>query len=388
MKILFTGDLVIQDDISIDYEKDLSDLFSKQDYVITNFEGALLTESSSPILKAGPHVSNSLNAVNLMKDLHINIAGLSNNHIMDFGANSLAFTIDKLRSEKIIVLGACTDNSNIYSPITLNIGSEKIALLNASQAEFGVKKDSTVSKGYAWINSPLFKESLIKALETHNKVILYLHAGLEDQIIPLPEWKNVYNEFARLINGKGIIVACHPHIIQGYEIYNNTPIYYSLGNFCFPKNASNKEWNRGICVEYDTLKEVSSIIPIKLEGNTLYIDKSNEILDDFDLRSSYLNNNSTLITMANQISKQTWDLYYKSYYCNLYPVSEMESFSIKYILKYLLKRIISKIIKKQQIKKEYKFDETMLLHNIQIESHRFCVERYLYNLNSKENNFV
>ena len=33
------------------------------------------------------------------------------------------------------------------------------------------------------------------------------------------------------------------------------------------------------------------------------------------------------------------------------------------------------------------FDETMLLHNIQIESHRWCVERYLYNQNAKENSF-
>ena len=31
-------------------------------------------------------------------------------------------------------------------------------------------------------------------------------------------------------------------------------------------------------------------------------------------------------------------------------------------------------------------DETMLLHNIQIESHRWCVERYLYNKNLLENN--
>lgn len=30
-------------------------------------------------------------------------------------------------------------------------------------------------------------------------------------------------------------------------------------------------------------------------------------------------------------------------------------------------------------------DQTMLLHNLQIESHRYCVERYLYNCNIKQN---
>ena len=56
------------------------------------------------------------------------------------------------------------------------------------------------------------------------------------------------------------------------------------------------------------------------------------------------------------------------------------------MIPHTLKQIIKKIIKNIFHQKNYSFDETMLLHNIQIESHRWCVERYLYNKNCKDNN--
>ena len=53
-----------------------------------------------------------------------------------------------------------------------------------------------------------------------------------------------------------------------------------------------------------------------------------------------------------------------------------------------ISHIIKNKIKKYLIgKTELGLNETMLLHNIQIESHRWCVERYLYNKNCENNNF-
>ena len=56
-----------------------------------------------------------------------------------------------------------------------------------------------------------------------------LHWGKEGEFYPF-SWQV---QLARKLvdNGAAIIVGHHPHVIQGYEVYNGALIAYSLGNF-------------------------------------------------------------------------------------------------------------------------------------------------------------
>jgi len=48
-------------------------------------------------------------------------------------------------------------------------------------------------------------------------------------------------------SGAHAVVGHHTHIISGYEVYNDAPIFYSLGNFCFDwEGLRNMEWNNGM----------------------------------------------------------------------------------------------------------------------------------------------
>lgn len=86
MKILFTGDLVINKpypDSHID--KEIKNLFSNSDYNIVNLE-APVTESTSKILKTGPHLkSDKKSTIDILKNLNINLCTLANNHVLDYG---------------------------------------------------------------------------------------------------------------------------------------------------------------------------------------------------------------------------------------------------------------------------------------------------------------
>lgn len=63
---------------------------------------------------------------------------------------------------------------------------------------------------------------------------------------PLPEWRNVYRHFIDL--GADAVIASHPHVPQGWEMYKGRLIAYSLGNFCFQKAKKvPKHWNEGLC---------------------------------------------------------------------------------------------------------------------------------------------
>lgn len=389
MQILFCGDIVI-DETHLNISNNLLKIFSEVDYRICNFEGPLVKEGSKKILKAGPHVFNYSKSVEFLKSLNINCAALANNHMLDYGKDALDNTIALLNSNKIITVGAGHSFEQVYKPLIIESNGERICIQNACQAEFGVVKSRKFDVGYAWCNSLAFRETLKQQLTKCDKVVIFVHAGKEDDIVPLPEIKLLYHDFADVIQGRGAVIATHPHIVQGFEIYNNTPIFYSLGNFAFYKEElkDNIEWNRSILVKYDTKANETDIIPVSIHNNLIDIDNSAEFKSDIEDRCAFVKDDEKLNSLADKIAEKSWNDFYKSYYSNLIKRQNIEDYSGKQLLKVIVKKLLNKIFKMNlNISDAQTFDETMLLHNIQIESHRWCVERYLYNQNAKENSF-
>jgi hypothetical protein len=87
-----------------------------------------------------------------------------------------------------------------------------------------------------------------EAKSTSDKVILIHHGGHEMYQLPSPRMKKVFRFFIDC--GADVVVNHHTHCISGYEIYNNKPIFYSLGNFLFdnPK-MKNSVWNYGLALK-------------------------------------------------------------------------------------------------------------------------------------------
>lgn len=82
-------------------------------------------------------------------------------------------------------------------------------------------------------------------------LIVYNHGGVEYMDVPLPEWREVYRTWIEM--GADAVIASHPHVPQGYEMYNGKPICYSLGNFCFDPLGENvsEHWFESICCVLD-----------------------------------------------------------------------------------------------------------------------------------------
>src|SRR5690606_14983682 len=72
--------------------------------------------------------------------------------------------------------------------------------------------------------------------------------NISDYIIVMPHWGIEYEHVPRssqierahswIDNGADAVIGMHPHVIQSFEIYNNKPIFYSLGNFLFDQYFS------------------------------------------------------------------------------------------------------------------------------------------------------
>jgi len=80
-------------------------------------------------------------------------------------------------------------------------------------------------------------DAIKKAKEKCDYLIVYMHWGVEYNNYPEAyqrEWAKLYIDA-----GANAVIGCHPHVVQGFELYNGCPIVYSLGNFWF--NSATKD---------------------------------------------------------------------------------------------------------------------------------------------------
>lgn len=369
MKFLLFGDFVKNSFQFVEISERLKEFIDKYDYVICNLEGPVITKERKALVKAGPHVRNSSDAIKSLNEMGVNIVLLGNNHIMDYGVLGLRETESALLKSNIKSVGV-GDFSQCYKPLVIGTCS----IINASQLEFGGVKEIQDGVGFAWFRHDRVFEMIAEEKARGQYCIVIPHAGLENEMMPLPEIRKLYRAY--LDYGADIIVGGHPHIIQGMEIWNRKPIYYSLGNLWFDTDivCDLAEWNRSMYVSVDTETGEYKHGFIKRVSNVLDFDSSEESYVDFENRSKILCDEKEYNIKVNIMVEKTWNDYYKNCYLMLAPYSAEDIWgNLINIMKGILRP------------RKRVFNETMLLHNIQIEPHLWCVWRYLRNKNRSDN---
>lgn len=355
--ILISGDLVINQN----YDKsnistEIIDLFKKSDLNIVNLE-APITVSSTKGFKLGPYLKGNEQATeNVLKNLNVHIATLANNHIMDYGEEGLRDTITFLNKNKIECIGAGSDIENASKTLFKEINGLKIAFINIAENEWSsAEENSGGAHPFDIINNV---SKIYEARQLGYKVILIIHGGLEYYNYPIPFIKKSYRFFAD--QGADLIVSHHTHCIGGYEIYNNVPIYYSLGNFIFTKESSKNDWYVGqiLDVVYEDGKFHSKLVGIKqsrgdfklslLKEEELqrYQNKVNEICKVIK-NDKILNDN--YYSFINSISKQ---------YLNSYS-----------LIPFFKRGILLKMLKKFNINFHTKYSVAFILNLVRCETH-------------------
>src|SRR5690606_4046893 len=105
-------------------------------------------------------------------------------------------------------------------------------------------------------------------------VVVLAHAGLEESPVPQWQWKSRYR--ALCDKGADAVIASHPHVPQGYELYNGKLIAYSLGNFYFdsPKYAHSPDHSYSVLVELCKGRDIRvNVVPHYKEAGKVRIDR-------------------------------------------------------------------------------------------------------------------
>jgi poly-gamma-glutamate capsule biosynthesis protein CapA/YwtB (metallophosphatase superfamily) len=248
VKLSFVGDVIfssrVEDQLKnfgYDYPYTfVKDYLQKADYTIANLETPVTNRGD--VQKKDYVYRSSPMALPAFKEAGVDMVNLANNHVMDYGKEGLLDTFDNLKKIGIPYIGAGKDAGEAYSPVIVEKQGIKIAFLGFSRVvPDGSWKAGVQHPGVAeTYNYKVPVEAIQKAKQQADLVVVIAHWGVEREDHPDKYQKELSHRY--IDAGADLIVASHPHVLQGFESYKGKWIAYSLGNFIFTINENQKTW--------------------------------------------------------------------------------------------------------------------------------------------------
>ena len=239
------------------YFENVKSVFEKDNLTFVNLEGPL-TDYPQTAVKTYP-IRGDKDNMNILKNSSIEVVNLSNNHIYDCGQDGFNDCINTLKENNIAFCGEGYQSTKTVNGVNITF--------------FGYQGWST-DIGKKVVSDLANCTSDIKIVEFHWGIERkYVHNSTQEYLAHLA-----------VDNGASLVIGAHPHVLQDMEIYNNVPIFYSLGNFCFGanKNPADKDT---VIVSVNLNKtgiKSCKIIPCRLSSTTKRNDYKPTIVTDTD----------------------------------------------------------------------------------------------------------
>lgn len=266
MKTLLLGDLsptIITDSLFKEQntEKlffDTIDLFDGNDVNFVNLECAL-TDHDTPIKKFGPPLKACAEVAKVLKSIGVNVCGLSNNHIFDFGRKGVTDTIKALDEAGLTYTGWGDNYEDSRKDLIIEKDREKIAIIAVCEHEYSYALDDRMGSRPFDVFDTI--EDIRNAKAKADRVIVIYHGGKEYCRYPSPRLHKACRAMARA--GADVVLCQHTHCISCYEEYDGCHILYGQGNWHFVKPAFQTPecWGSGLAVKYDTKSHEIEFVP-------------------------------------------------------------------------------------------------------------------------------
>lgn len=271
------GDLCFRSDPAVDrIAAPLRERIDDADLAVVNLEGAV-DSAGDPIAKSGPTKTSPWNTAGVLADAGFDAVTLANNHVMDLGPAGLEATIDSCREEAIATAGAGDDVDGAMEPVRTTVDGTEIAVFSFCEREYGVA--TRASPGTAWVSRPECRQVVTAEADRSDVVIVVAHGGVEYVPFPPPRRQRRLRAFVEA--GADLVVGHHPHVPQGWEVFQGSPIFYSLGNFLFPQpNRPKTGWGLGLQASIDDGLENIELVPVEDTGEAVREMAHEAVADD------------------------------------------------------------------------------------------------------------
>jgi len=224
----------------------VKDLLSAADYTVADAEWTAADGIAYPL--QGMSFASPTKSLDGLTYAGIDAVSLANNHSMNGGVLAFEQMLTSLTSRSIGYFGAGKNSAQAHAPYIADIKGIKVAFLGYTAIPGNFEAGPTTT-GNAFIKiAPWypFNEASIAQMEIDIKTA----KTKADVVIPFFHWSEEYvhtpNEQMRQVAhraveaGATMVVASHPHWVQGIEWYKDTLIAYSLGNFVFDQEQTLK----------------------------------------------------------------------------------------------------------------------------------------------------
>lgn len=244
--IIFTGDVNLNQPILSNYDSsglngilssDLQNILKSADILMINNEFSFSTRGEA---MAGKEYTFRVppSYVSILTEMGVDVAGVANNHALDYGKDAYSDTLSTLHNAGIPTVGGGNSYNEAAAPAVFNKNGETYAILAASRViPSGSWNIDNSTPGMLTTYDPneLISE-IKKAKASYNHVLVEVHWGKE--YADHPEDYQVDFAHKYIDAGADAVIGMHPHVLQGIEFYKGKPIFYSLGNFMFFKNTN------------------------------------------------------------------------------------------------------------------------------------------------------
>lgn len=242
VKISLVGDIMMEGSVRTHINKNGFDYpwemvkkyFQDDDITIGNLETSITTRGTNWPNKQFNFRSDPRN-LKSMKESGIDIVALANNHTLDYGYDGLVDTLNHIDKSGIKRVGGGKDRKEAIQEVVFEKDGMTLGFISVSRVVPDVKWYATNKRpGIIGAYDPHVEEILNKIKQVKDKtdaLVVSIHWGKELNTEPRKEEINLAKKM--IDAGADIIMGHHPHVLQGIEIYNGKPIFYSLGNFVF-----------------------------------------------------------------------------------------------------------------------------------------------------------
>ncbi|MGQ9704896.1 MAG: CapA family protein [Actinomycetota bacterium] len=246
---------------------DLESLLRSCRFNIVNLEGPLCGSAHevNPDQTSYP-MRGEVSCARPMAEAGVNVVCLGNDHAMDFGSPGLEEALNVLHVAGISTAGAGSSLKEAVEPVVLRdreVG--EVALLSFSDVGPSSYAATEGRAGVAPAEAAIVEEAVRRAAEEHPYLVVYMHWGEIGSPGVTARQRELASICAR--SGADLVVGSHPHVVQGMELVEGVPVFYSLGNLVF--YPASEEGRRGVflgCRFEDGRLERVEVFPLLLEA--------------------------------------------------------------------------------------------------------------------------
>lgn len=214
--------------------------------------------------------------MSLLEEMGTDLVSLANNHVYDYGEDSLIDTTELLKNNSIPYVGGGVNIADAKQPVYFIVNGIKIGFVAASNAEKNRYTPQATEDSAGILlayDTTEYNEVIENASKECDYLIAYIHWGTEDSNVLNSEQQEMGREF--LDSGADIVVGGHPHVLQGMEYVDGKPIIYSLGDFWF--NGETKYTGLlQLHLNLDGLQEMSFVPCQQTNYTTQYLETPEE----------------------------------------------------------------------------------------------------------------